>query len=101
MDRRIELHALLCNILGSKNVYYQPPDGLKMSYPCIVYERERIETEHANNSPYFHHDRYSITSIDRDPESLTPRKLSDLPMCTHNRHFVNDNLHHEVFTLYY
>lgn len=101
MDRRLKLHDLLCEILGSRYVYYQPPEGFKMNYPCIVYTREKIKTDYANNRPYIHQDRYSVTSIDTDPESTTPRKIADLPTCSHDRHFVSDNLHHEVFILYY
>lgn len=101
MGQRLTLHELLCEVLGSRNVYYQPPEGFRMKYPCIVYKREKIDTRHANNRPYVHHDRYSVTSIDTDPESQTPNKIADFPMCSHDRHFTSDNLHHEVFTLYY
>ena len=72
-----------------------------MSYPCIVYERERIESDHANNKPYLHRKRYSVTVIDKDPESEIPDRIAAFPSCRHDRHFVNDNLYHDVFTLYY
>lgn len=39
MNRRYELQAVLEGILGSGNVYFQPPENLKMRYDCIVYER--------------------------------------------------------------
>lgn len=101
MGQRIDLHALLIEAVGSRNVYFQPPEGFKMSYPCIVYEREKITSDHANNKPYLHHKRYSVTVIDKDPESLIPDKIAAFPTCQHDRHFVSDNLHHDVFTLYY
>ena len=101
MGQRTDLHELLVEAVGSRNVYFQAPEGLKMKYPCIVYERERIESEHANNLPYLHHKRYSVTVIDKDPESAIPDKIAQFPMCRHDRHFVTDNLHHDVFTLYY
>ena len=101
MGQRVDLHSLLVDILGSRNVYFQPPEGFKMSYPCIVYERERIESEHANNKPYIHNKRYSVTIIDKDPESPIPDMIASLAKCQHERHFVSDNLHHDVFTRYY
>ncbi len=101
MGRRIDLHALLVAALGSRNVYFQPPEGFKMNYPCIVYEREHIESEHASNKPYLHRKRYSVTVIDKDPESLISDKIAAFPSCRHDRYFVSDNLHHDVFTLYY
>lgn len=101
MGQRVDLHEMLVGVLGSRNVYFQPPEGFKMSYPCIVYERERIESDYANNKPYLHHNRYSVTVIDRDPDSLIPDRIANFFTCRHDRHFVNDNLHHDVFTLYY
>ena len=32
MDRRLKLHEELCDILGSRNVYFQPPETVKMKY---------------------------------------------------------------------
>lgn len=101
MGQRLDLHELLVAAVGSRNVYFQPPDGGKMSYPCIVYERERIDSEHADNKPYLHRKRYSVTVIDRDPDSPIPDRIAAFPKCRHDRHFENDNLHHDVFTLYY
>lgn len=34
MNRRYELQAVLEGILGSGNVYFQPPENLKMRYDC-------------------------------------------------------------------
>lgn len=101
MGRRIDLHELLVAAIGSRNVYFQPPEGFKMSYPCIVYRREKIDTQFAGNLPYRHTNRYSVTVIDKDPESPISGRIAAFPMCVHNREFTNDNLHHDVFTLYY
>ena len=84
-----------------RHVYFQPPEGFKLKYPCIVYELDRIETNFANNLPYLHNKRYSVTVITKDPDSEIPGLVADLPMCSHDRHFVNDNLHHDVFTIYF
>lgn len=98
MDRRLVLDEVLRGI--APNVYFQPPENLKLVYPCIVYELEQIEVLHANNVPYAGCDRYSVTVIDRTPESSITSRIAALPMCRHERHFVNDNLHHDVFTIY-
>ena len=52
MRDRIGLHEILCETLGSKNVYFQPPESVKMNYPAIVYSRSDIENDHANNQVY-------------------------------------------------
>ena len=72
-----------------------------MVYDCIVYERSQITVFHADNSPYQMRDRYQVTAIYKNPDSELPRRLAMLPLCTHDRHFTSDNLHHDVFTLYY
>lgn len=101
MDRRLELHELLCEILGSRNVYYQPPESVKMLYPAIVYERARIDNNFANNGVYMQSPGYTITVIDKDPDSEIVFKISQLPMCRYDRHFTSDNLNHDTFMLYY
>ena len=37
--RRLELDADLRALLGSTNVYFQPPETKKLKYPCFIYER--------------------------------------------------------------
>jgi len=101
MGLRLALHNILMSTLGSSNVYFQPPPSFQMSYPCIVYQRSRIDTGFANNLPYKHEKQYSVTVIDDDPDSLIPDKVAELPRCSHDRTFVADQLHHDVFTLFY
>ena len=108
MDRRLELQAILENIDGGNidpnlkvDTFFQPPDNVKLTYPCIVYERSRASTEFANNKPYRYTKRYTITYISRSPTSETPDRLAALPMCVHSTFFVADNLNHDVFDMYF
>lgn len=87
-------------LLESGNVYYNPPLSLKMDYDAIVFSRTRIENRHANNMPYIQSPSYEVTVITEDPDAPIIAKIASLPRCSHNRHFVADNLHHNVFTLY-
>lgn len=101
MSRRLELHEILCDILGSRNVYFQPPASVKMQYPAIVYSRETIRNEFADNSVYRQGTAYQVTVIDKNPDSEIVYRVSKLPTCRFNRHFTSDNLNHDVFVLYY
>ena len=101
MSRRTELQAVLESILGGEQVYFQPPSNVEMEYDCIVYERSRMETRFADNGPDRLIYRYQVTAIYRNPDSDLPRRIAKLPMCSHERHFTSDNLHHDVFNLYY
>lgn len=101
MKSRLDLHEILCEAVGSRNVYFQPPEGQKMKYPAIVYSRDDIISEHANNNPYTRSTAYQVTVIDKDPDSEIVDRISQLPKCSFDRHFASDNLNHDVFTLYY
>lgn len=101
LDRRLKLHELLCEIVGSRHVYFQPPASVRMEYPAIRYSRYNIENIPADNIPYKLDHYYQITVIDADPDSEIVEKVSKLPMCVYDRHYVSDNLNHDVFTLYY
>lgn len=88
-------------ILGTTNVYFQPPENIRMSYPAIVYSRNWQTTQFADNSPYASKQRYQVTVIDRDPDSEIPRKIAELPLCQFATHFVKDGLNHDVYNLYF
>ena len=101
MASRLELHEVLCEILGSRNVYSQPPESVKMQYPAIVYSRRGIESVHANNTVYIRNNSYELTLIHMDPDNDIVEKLAMLPTCKFDRHFVSDNLNHYTYTLYF
>lgn len=101
MGRRLELHEKLCELLGSRNVYFEPPATIRMKYPAIVYKRETIRNEFADNLVYKQDVAYQIVVIDQDPDSEFVEKVSKLPACRWNRHFESDNLNHDVFVIYF
>jgi hypothetical protein len=100
-QKRLELQALLEGVLGSRNVYFQPPSNVQMNYPCIVYAHDQAKTEFAGNHPYSRTKRYQVTVIDRNPDTLIPDDVAQLPLSNLNRVFTADNLHHYVFDLYF
>lgn len=101
MKSRLDLQTLFENLLGSRNVYYQPPASVSMKYPAIKYSRDDIENRFANNGVYAQKVAYSVTVIDKNPDSEIVKKVSKLPMCSFDRHYTADNLNHDVFTLYF
>ena len=101
MASRLKLQTMLEELLGSRNVYFQPPSSVKMSYPAIVYSRKLIDNEHADNTVYKQSFAYDLIIIDKNPDSDISMKISKLPKCRFDRHYVSDNLNHYVFTLYF
>lgn len=101
MASRLELHEELCTLLGSRNVYFQPPPTVKMKYPAIVYSLDALENRHANDSVYSQNTKYSLTYIDLDPDNVKVKEISKLPYCRFNRFYISDNLNHYNYTIYY
>lgn len=107
MSRRMKLHDILCEILGCPNkgfdcrAYFQPPTSVKMKYPAIVYGLEDIDNKYANGKVYLSQRKYSVTVIDKDPDSLLVGKVAALPTCRFNRHYEKDNLNHDIFTIFF
>lgn len=101
MKTRLELQDALEALLGSRNVYFQPPENVKMKYPCIVYHKTPGWQRHADNEEYHYHDKYELTVIDKNPDSLLPEKVRKLQLCRYDRHYVSDNMYHDTFELYW
>lgn len=102
MASRLELHEELCDILGSRNVYFQPPESIKMKYPCIKYSLSRMLHKHANNKIYKNDIGYEVIVIDLDPDSTIHVKLLEhFQMCRFERSYTADDLNHNVLTIFY
>lgn len=101
MASRLSLQTMLETILGSRNVYFQPPASVQMKYPAIVYSLANINNAFANDNVYMQTTAYEITLMDRNPDSEFVKKISVLPRCRFDRHFRSDNLNHYVFTINY
>ena len=97
---RLELEEMFREVLGNNNVYFAPPETVRLKYECIVYERVNNKTVFANNVPYKTDRRYVVTVISEDPDTVTPDKLATKEKCTLDRTFCTDNLYHFVFTVY-
>lgn len=100
MRSRLDLHNKLLEILG--NCYFQPPESVKLKYPCIVYSLDNIDTRYADDSRYKNTKRYTLTLIERDPDTdYTEQILEKFEYCRHDRRYISDNLVHDAFSLYY
>lgn len=101
MANRLDLHSKLKELLESDEVYYQAPESKKMEYPAIKYSKSSIKSTYANNTVYSMMDRYEIIVMSRTPDHPVIKKLLSLPYCTYDRHYVSENLNHDVLTLYF
>lgn len=96
--QRSELSAVLHEICD--NVYFQPPTGKIIDYPCIVYKLEKMDVLHADNAMYTHHDKYEIKYITRDPDDIAKYEFLRIPYCVSENMYIADNLYHYPFTVF-
>jgi hypothetical protein len=101
MSKRLELHNKLVTLFGNNHVYYQPPENLKMEYPCIRYSKSDITSRHADNINYVNKTSYEIVIIDKHPDNVVIEKILELPLSSYDRHYISDNLNHDVIRIYY
>lgn len=100
-ERRLELQNILEAVLGSRNVYYQPPENIKMKYPAIRYKRSSIDNNFADDAVYNQTYAYELIVIDKDPDSDIVDIISRLPKCKFGTHYEADGLNHDTFTIIY
>ena len=102
MAKREELHEELCTLLGSRNVYFQAPESVKMSYDAIRYTLGGKDLKRANNKIYNFTNRYEGVVITKNPDTDIPDKLlAHFEMINFGRPYTADNLNHYPFTIYY
>lgn len=104
VQKRRELHTSLTTILGSSNVYFQPPSNITMKYPCFVYNRSSPYTINADDQTYLLRGHYSLTYIDSNIEramAMQTKLLKSFEHISVERSFTSENLNHDVYNLYY
>ena len=98
---RLTLQTKLEDLLGSKHVYYNPPENLKMEYPAIRYSKNDEENIYANNIKYISMSVYDLVVIDKKPDNPVIKKLLELPYSEFDRHYVADGLNHDIIRIFY
>lgn len=99
MAKRLLLDTALREILGSKNVYFQPPSNIRMHYPAIRYYLSKLPIRSADNRAYLINETYTVMFITDDPDDPRIQKFAELKHCALDRTYVADNLNHYVYTI--
>lgn len=100
MANRLDLQDLLENLLGSPNVYFDPPETIKMKYPGIRYKLSECKSLYANDAFYHAQPGYEVILIDKDSDSKYVNKLLLVQYSRFVRYYTANGLHHWVFNLY-
>lgn len=102
MGTRTELNAKFSEILGNTNIYFQPPENVKLKYDCIIYKSASPFARRANNFVYILQHKYQVTYITSNPNSTIPDTLLlGFQHIDRVNDFVSDGLYHYVYELYF
>lgn len=98
---RVELDRLLRNTLGTTNVYFDPPESIKIKYPCIVYALGGNMERKADDKTYIRMKRYSLIYITQNADDPMVDTLEDLDYCHLSRPYTADGLFHYAYDIYF
>lgn len=101
MASRLDLQTKLEELMGNRNIYYQPPENLKLGTPRIQYSKTDIESRFADDKKYTNFTRYQIIVVDTEPDNPVIQKILDLPLASFDRHYISDNQNHDVINIYF
>lgn len=97
---RSDFHVRLQTLAPGYRIYFQPPSNVKMAYPAIVYELDRIVKKRANNDVYLKTRRYQVKLITKNPDDSMVDVLASMVHSEFERHYTADTLNHFVFNIY-
>lgn len=100
------LRDILLETFGKDNVhiYFQPPEGHKISYPCLIYDRDTADHRFADNKVYNYQQAYQLLIISKNPDdgsNVIEKILDRFPYAKYGRNYKAENLNHDVVILYY
>jgi len=100
MKTRSDLQLYLENVSGVK-VYFNPPETVQLTYPCIVYNRDYIYNHHADNKIHLQENRYVVNVLDKKVDGDIFKIISKLPRCRYKNHSFKNGISQDSFTLYF
>ena len=103
MEGRLSFDEMLRAWLKNDvNYYFQPPTGLLLKYPALVYKLDGLDHRHANNKVYTRKHIYHMTLILDNPDTYLVDLIDGMPYCRMSGSpYTSDNLYHYPFVIYY
>lgn len=100
MDKRLALHTKLLTFCT--NVYFQPPETMKLQFPCILYFKTSVPASYANDLIYKYKQGYTVTVVDKDPDSeIAYDIMKNFEYCRIDSFYKSEGLNHTKLTIYY
>lgn len=101
MHKQQEVQSILESILGSRNVYFQPPASVQIKFPAFIYFTGRVNDRFADDSRYLKRRPYEVQYVSKTFDEKFVNDMLELPYCELNTTFKKDNVYHYNFTIYF
>lgn len=106
MASRLDLDTKLREIIGNNGkVYFQPPESIKIDYPCFIYSLSDIKQKQADNLNYLNSKEYTVNYISRDcDDKMLDNLLEDRSteyLFVFVKRYAKNGLYYNVFKIYY
>lgn len=83
-------------------MYFQPPESIKLKFPCIIYHKTGTHRVYSDNMLYLKKQKYQLTVVDEDPDSVIADDIVDaFEYCYITNYYNKDGLNHTTLTLNY
>ena len=100
MLKRVDIQEKFKFLLGSNNVYYQPPANLKMKYPAIVYSLDGLDVKRFDNARLINKNCFSVTHIYRnESENLVETMLKNFEYISFDNRSIVDGIYNDHYTI--
>lgn len=100
MGTRLQLQDKFETIINSRNVYFQPPESIKIQYPCIIYKLDEINILHSDNLKYRKVRGYFVQYISKDPDTTVIDSILEMPYSSFVSRTIVDGLYHNNFKVF-
>lgn len=99
---RTDLQAFLQEVTGlpEERVCFQPPEGTKLTYPCVIYRLSDVNHLYANNKKYRNLHCYEITLLSKNPDSKHAKTFDELDGCRFLRSYSADTLNYWIYRIW-
>ena len=102
MLKRVDIQEKFKFLLGSNNVYYQPPANLRMKYPAIVYSLDGLDVKRFDNTRLINKNCFSVTHIYRnESENLVETMLKNFEYISFDNRSIVDGIYNDHYTIYW
>nr|DAR66440.1 MAG TPA: tail completion protein [Caudoviricetes sp.] len=83
------------------NVYFTPPEDIRLKYPACIVTREDLDIHRANNNPYMISVGYKLVYVSKsESDDVIIKVLNNFKYSDFRTEYKVDGLYHKVFIVY-